>query len=223
VRARAWISRVSSHQPQRQPEPLCSHAPNPRNDPQRDRRQCLPRRCAVMTRRTPLQPWSPERRAVDRDRLIPTVLMRLPQPLRLDHPRPRLHQPVTGPAPAPQRRPRPPDRPRRQPHGTQPGDDRSARQQCLPRQQHPDQVHQPQIRPNREIHHQRTHQPHHPVHCLLHRAARPFRRVSTPRRYRTGRLGCLSLPRPASRSTAPTPQLPETRGQCLVKIARPEQ
>src|SRR5688572_6178244 len=31
------------------------------------------------------------------------------------------------------------------------------------------------------------------------------------RRYRTGRLGCLSLAQPTSRSTAPTPQLPETK------------
>jgi hypothetical protein len=173
VRARARIRPVSPHQSTRHTEPLLPHAPDPRDDPQRNRRQRLPRRRAVVAGRAPLQPWSPERRDVDRHRVIPAVLMRLPQPLRLHDPRPRRHQPVACPAPTPQRRPRPPRPSRRQPHRVQPGDDRPARQERLPRQQHPEQVQEPQIRPNRHVHHQRTHQRQDAIHSLVHPVGPP--------------------------------------------------
>ena len=147
----ARVGGISPHEPQWECEPLAAYAPGARDNTDGYGGERLPGASVVVAGGAAPEARTPEARDVRSQRVVAVVLARLPQPLLPDEPGPARKQPPDRPIAPAQRRPSAPHRSHRQPRPIQTGDDSTARLQQPPAHQHPQQVQQPQVRPDWEL------------------------------------------------------------------------
>jgi len=135
---------------ERQAEPLPARAAGPRDQAQRDGRQRLAGAAMVVLGRAPVEARPPEGGDIDGDGPIAVMPVWPPLPFVLHDAQPLREEPVARPLPLPQRGPRPAHLRVRQPQLTQAGEQRPARAQEVAAHEHPQQIEQAAIRPDRQ-------------------------------------------------------------------------